>query len=283
MSGYIGVNGVARKIKKVYVGADGIAREVKTGYMGVDGVAKQWWSNFTPPPKGTLIYLNLDGGGNKLYRILSTNGSICRIMAMYDTVTSKYNNSSVMTTMGTLKVQQYKDSTLDTYLNTTWYNTLMDNVKTAIVPENIIQDAWYNTDAGSPVYTGTYGTSVPGTSNYTASKYNRGTLNVGSRKVFVLGVQDIIDYLSDESMRVDTTAILRNVNIWKMFWNTETQPSSTANLRLSSAHANNSYGQVKAIFSNNGILTNIYYDSSTNIYIRPVLNIDLSKISFTLA
>lgn len=44
MSGYIGVNGVARKIKKVYVGVDGVAREVKSGYTGVGGVAKKWWS-----------------------------------------------------------------------------------------------------------------------------------------------------------------------------------------------------------------------------------------------
>lgn len=43
MSGYIGVNGIARKIKKVYVGVDGVAREVKSGYTGVGGVAKKWW------------------------------------------------------------------------------------------------------------------------------------------------------------------------------------------------------------------------------------------------
>ena len=36
---YIGVDGRARKIRKMYVGVDGAARRVKRGYIGVGGVA----------------------------------------------------------------------------------------------------------------------------------------------------------------------------------------------------------------------------------------------------
>ena len=37
---YIGVDGVARKVKKAYIGVDNVARKVKKMYMGVDGVAR---------------------------------------------------------------------------------------------------------------------------------------------------------------------------------------------------------------------------------------------------
>ena len=37
---YIGVDGVARKVKKAYIGVDNVARKVKKMYLGVDGVAR---------------------------------------------------------------------------------------------------------------------------------------------------------------------------------------------------------------------------------------------------
>ena len=43
---YIGVNGVARKVKKDYMGVSGVARKVKSGYIGVDGVARKFFSGF---------------------------------------------------------------------------------------------------------------------------------------------------------------------------------------------------------------------------------------------
>lgn len=41
---YIGVNGVARKVKKIYAGVNDIARKVKKVYIGVAGVARPCWS-----------------------------------------------------------------------------------------------------------------------------------------------------------------------------------------------------------------------------------------------
>ena len=41
---YIGVDNVARKVKKMYVGVDGVARKVKKGYIGVGGVARPFFS-----------------------------------------------------------------------------------------------------------------------------------------------------------------------------------------------------------------------------------------------
>ena len=41
---YIGVNNVAKKIKKGYIGVGGVARKIKKGYIGVDGKARLCYS-----------------------------------------------------------------------------------------------------------------------------------------------------------------------------------------------------------------------------------------------
>lgn len=42
---YVGVNGVARKVKKIYVGVNNVARKVKKIYVGVNGVARLTYSS----------------------------------------------------------------------------------------------------------------------------------------------------------------------------------------------------------------------------------------------
>lgn len=46
---YVGIDGLARKVKKMYVGIDGVAHKIKKGYIGIDGVARQFFSS------GTLV------------------------------------------------------------------------------------------------------------------------------------------------------------------------------------------------------------------------------------
>lgn len=50
---YIGINSVARKIKKMYIGVNGVARKVKKAYIGVNGVARLFWSADELTYKGT--------------------------------------------------------------------------------------------------------------------------------------------------------------------------------------------------------------------------------------
>ncbi len=45
---YIGIGGVARKIKQPYIGIGGVARKVKNGYVGVGGVARQFYTGVDP-------------------------------------------------------------------------------------------------------------------------------------------------------------------------------------------------------------------------------------------
>lgn len=236
--------------------------------------------------KGDLISMDLDGNGDKQYRVLNINGNNAECLAMYTAnADQSFNKTSKTTAMGSLTVQQYSGSDLDTYLNTTWYNTLSNVAKTAIVSKFITQDAWLtapnsDTTSYSPIYTGTKGESVPGETTYSIGKYTNAELAVGNRNVYALGVQDIIDYLSDESFRVDKTAILRNVNIWKMFYNIETQP--VAGYRtfpwLRSADARNNSNALFLQDVNGGIQS---LGRSNPKGAIPAFTIDLSKIPFT--
>lgn len=236
--------------------------------------------------KGDLISMDLDGNGNKQYRVLNINGNNAECLAMYTANDSQsFNKSSKTTAMGNITVQQYSQSDLDNYLNTTWYNTLNNTAKAAIVSKVITQDAWStapNSDTTnySPIYTGTKGSSVPGETTYSIGKYINAELVVGNRNVYALGVQDIINYLSDESLRVDKTAILRNVNIWKMFYNIETQPVEGHRtfpwLRSANARSNSSVLWLQDV--NGGI----QYSGCSNLWgAIPAFTIDLSKIPFT--
>ena len=271
-----GVNAVGQSANGVTFGCDSVPSVDLKVWVTWESVVDK-----TPlAVKGQILSMDLDGQGAKQYRVLSMDGDVAKVVAMYDTLTSKWNNdTSKTTTMGTITVAKYEGSDIDTYLNTTWYNTLKDNVKAAIVPENVVCDTWYWGNTGDPDYTGTYGTEVPGISNYTISKYVGGTLNIGNRNVFALGIQDVIDYLNDSSVQVDTTAILRNVNIWKMFWNVETKPTTSTYPWLRSSYAVYS-DSAWSVNGYRGRLNDSYV--GTSYVVRPALNLNLNQVEFTI-
>lgn len=233
------------------------------------------------PVKGDIVKMDLNGNGDKEYRVIKISDNVAQVMAMYSETTLAWDSRYSDTTMGTLTVAKYEDSEIDTFLNTSWYNTLTITVKAAIVPENVVCDAWYYGDNGDPDYTGTSGTTVPGTNSYTISKYTGGTLSIGNRNVFVLGIQDVIDYLNDSNVQVDTTTILCNVNIWKMFWDEGTQqPTNYTFPWLRSAYANRSSN----VWCVNGQIGRLDYTGMANSYdVWPALNLDLSKVPFTIS
>ena len=111
----------------------------------------------------------------------------------------------------------YSGSTLDNYLNKTWYGTLNESAKSAIVDKTFRQDSWHSNSSGNPDYSGYYGGSSPGTSSYTISL---GSATFGSsitRHVYALSVQDVLDYVLDTNI---TDGQLQNYNIWNMFLKT---------------------------------------------------------------
>lgn len=110
---YIGVDGVARKIKKGYIGIDGIARKIKKAYIGVGGVARPCWSSgleyygrVTPlsvgvinPAATNLPDYALFAGGEKSADGMGTNNPnrYSALIDAFDKNLTRYNASPMTT------------------------------------------------------------------------------------------------------------------------------------------------------------------------------------------
>ena len=226
-----------------------------------------------PPiiPKGTLINMNLDGT-ERQYRVLSVNGNVCKVLGMWDDFTSKYNETSTTTPFGSVEAQKYEGSTLDTYLNTTWYNTLSSEAKNAIVPENVVQYCYKYYDEpntpNTPTYTYQYQYNWSNTDYENAD--NIGNVVVGNRNVFALDLKDIFDYMGKVCITSD--------ELMTMFWNSTTKVSKYPWLR--SPYADDSGGAWR-VSGSEGLLG--YGEAAGSRVVRPALNIDLSKIKWSVA
>ena len=226
---------------------------------------------FEPPAKGSIVKMNLDGT-ERQYRVLSVNGNVCKVLGMWDDFTSKYDETgTTTTTFGSTTAQKYEGSTLDTYLNTMWYNTLSSEAKNAIVPENVVQYCYqyYNepNTPNTPTYTYQY------QYNWNNSDYenanNVGNVTVGNRNVFALDLKDIFDYIGKVCITSD--------ELMTMFWNSTTKVYKYSWLR--SSYADDS-GRAWGVLGGIGSLGyNVVSDSSV---VRPALNLDMSKIQYTL-
>lgn len=222
------------------------------------------------PVKGDLIELDLDRQGAKDYRVLKISGSVAQVMAMYDTLTSKYNSTSTTTTFGSTTAQKYADSTLDTYLNTTWYNTLTSATKAAIVPENVVQHCYQYYDEPNTPNTPTY--TYQHQFNWSDSDYenadNVGNVVVGNRNVFALDLKDIFDYFGK--------VCITSNELMTLFFNQTTQVSKYLWLRSSDAVDSFVawYVDGDSGFLNGDVVTR------SNV-VRPALNLDISQIPYT--
>ena len=264
------VNGTICEVKGGKCLVNGTVYSIKKGRTLIGGTGYD--ITFGPPPmpvKGDLITMNLDGT-SRLYRVLSVNGNVCKVLGMWDDFTSKYNETSKTTTFGSITAQKYEGSTLDMYLNTTWYNTLSSEAKNAIVPENAIQYCYKYYDAPNTPNTPTY--TYQYQYNWSNSDYenadNVGNVVVGNRNVFILDLKDIFDYIGKVCITSD--------ELMTMFWNSTTTVSKY--LWLRSSYANTSI-RAWRVDGRKGRLD--YTGASAIIVVRPALNLDMSKIQYT--
>ena len=265
------VNGTVYEVNGGKCLVNGTSYDIKNGRTLINGTGYD--ITFSPPimlVKGDLITMNLDGT-SRLYRVLSVNGNVCKVLGMWDDFTRRYNGTSTTTTFGSITAQKYEGSSLDTYLNTTWYNTLSSEAKNAIVPENVVQYCYKFYDRPNTPNTPTY--TYQYQYNWSNSDYenadNVGNVVVGNRNVFGLDLKDIFDYFEKVCITSD--------ELMTMFWNSTTKVSEFLWLRSSRADISNSAWSVDG---NNGNLINrgITIDS----VVRPALNLDMSKIQYTL-
>ena len=221
--------------------------------------------------KGSLVKMNLDGT-ERQYRVLSVNGNVCKVMGMWDDFTSKYNETSTTTTFGSITAQKYEGSTLDTYLNTTWYNTLSTEAKNAIVPENVVQYCYQYYDEPNTPNTPTY--TYQYQYDWSDSDYenadNVGNVTVGNRNVFALDLKDIFDYFGK--------VCITSNELMTLFFNQTTAVSKYLWLRSSDAGTSDAawfvYGDAGDLFSG----SNVY----GSYVVRPALNLNLNQVEFTI-
>lgn len=270
------VNGTVYEVKGGKCLVNGTVYNILKGrtLIGGTGYDITFPESLVMPVKGDLITMNLDGT-DRQYRVLKiVDGTTVEVLGMWDDI----NNCPFGTNT------RYSISVLDTKLNTTWYDALSATAKAAIVPKNITQDYWYwATDIvyGSPHYSGFYGRTYPGTSAYIVSKDTVATpVDIGSRYVYAMSIQEVIDYLSDSNVLYQKDVMLMNANIWKAFWNKTTNPGTTSVPVLLRSIWSNEANRVWCADQSYGYLGDYYI--GTGGIARPAFQIDLSKIDFII-
>lgn len=258
------VNGTVYEVKGGKCMVNGTVYNILKGRTLIDGTG---WDITFPEPlvmpvKGDLITMNLDGT-DRQYRVLKiVDGTTVEVLGMWNVSTDMMFNSSDSFV--------YSGGTLDTYLNTIWYNTLTSNAKAAIVPKNIIQYLYY------------FG-SYNETTHSSYADYSTKTLkaNVGNRYVYALDVEDIEMYFGGTGGSVidKTPAIFSKTDLLQLFWNRTTTISQYSALWLCSAYASDSR-YAWCAFGDDGTINATIV--SVERAARPALQIDLSKIDFTI-
>lgn len=264
------INGTIYDVQGGKCRVNGTSYDIKKGRTLIGGTGYDITFRPPMPVKGDLITMNLDGT-ERQYRVLSVNGNVCKVLGMWDNFTSVYNSTSTTTTFGSITAQKYKNSTLDMYLNTTWYNTLSSEAKNAIVPENVVQYCYKYYDKPSTPDTPTY--TYQYQYNWSNSEYDNadsvGNVVVGNRDVFALDLKDIFDYIDKACITSD--------ELMTMFWNSTTKVSKYLWLRSSFANGSASAWRVNGKYGSLG-----YGGVTGSNVVRPALNLDMSKIQYTL-
>lgn len=221
------------------------------------------------PKKGDLI--NIEG---RTYRVLKVNGTIAELLSPYDATRKpdcRTDGSNI-----------YENSKMDIYCNETFYNTLSDNIKTAIVEKQITQDLWASDTSVPASYDAKYAAvctyrGLP--SNYDLFLINKNYGNTISRKCYSLFIKDIVEYLNTtpEMTHNDTTLTYKNLYI--MLVNNVDGFEYGGNSMFYSGNGNEDIWFVG--FSTYGEIDKLDLSSYTAM-IQPAFQIDLSKIDWSI-
>lgn len=230
------------------------------------------------PSKSDTILLNLDGNGDKQYKVLKNiSGTTYEVLGLFYTQSSSHFGTS----------NTYNGSTVDTALNSTFYNTLTQTAKSAIVDKSIQQDSLYTTTSTSASgYKAKYGTWSSSSDPTTPNNYIISTgwlASVGTRHIYALGVQDIIDYCGATTSMTFTNTTLNYENIWKMFNTTREGGNSMPSVWLRAGYGTTgqTQGMVGFLRVGSGKLETNRNDMAYGCP-YPVFQIDLSKFDFTI-
>lgn len=149
--------------------------------------------NFTP---GQIVSI-----GDGQYRVLDTDGTKAKVLSLSAQGSSIFGSS-----------KEYSGSALDNALNN-FYNNLPSEIKESIVDEEISQ-SYYKLENGTLAGSDLQITHDDVSNNYYFKLIN--TVNVGNRKVYALGIEDIIEYFGNT---------ISNTELNKFVFNSDTMYS----------------------------------------------------------
>ncbi len=173
---FVGVDGIARKIKSGYIGVDNVARKIKKAYVGVGGVARPCWSG------GELTYY---GTATGLTPFVSDHP--CR----YDLASESVGNHVIFAGgRGCNKVDAYSDKLVKSELSTlSGYLSWLDG---APVGDYAIFAGGYSCTDSVDAYNSALVKSTP--SKLSVSRHSLAGAPVKDYALFAGGDHESVDY-----------------------------------------------------------------------------------------
>lgn len=221
--------------------------------------------------KGDIIHFDALGNGTqKRFRVIDVDsGNTVKLLGLDDLGNSVYNASSrtVQFDNGS-SYQNYESSDLDTYLNTTYYNSLSSAVKAAIVDETLVQSCYSRATGQSS----SAAFNIKRLDNDTVYAYTRTTQRtVGSRHIHAIELDEIKSYFN-----ASVGDLIQGTAINELFYEQTTAISKYVWCASASADYSNYAFFVTGI---SGFLSRNYY--ITSYVVRPAFKINLSTIEYT--
>lgn len=159
--------------------------------------------------KGNLVTIS-----GTQYRVLEVNGTQVKVVSIESVRRSKFNNSSVTVSFNGNNGQKYADSILDNTM-TNYYNSLTSTIQNAIVEQNINQSMynWYSGTSSNASFSAwsknPFLDADTSGNNYYLKKFT--DINIGTRKVYALDIDDVIAYLGSSSTAKDVNEMFFDV------------------------------------------------------------------------
>ena len=135
MSGYIGVDNTARKVKELYVGVGNTARVVQKAYIGVGNVARLWYQRGKPLSNyavGSSVYFKVNNVRTQWLVVQQGNPDTAKYDSSCDGTWLLMKNIYENRQWNNSNYNDYAGSTIHSYLNSTFLGLLETGVRSAV-------------------------------------------------------------------------------------------------------------------------------------------------------